>query len=60
VVSGRFGEAGFYPGIILYLTWWFQSAYRARMIGLFMTAIPISIVSGSLISSQILRLIAVR
>jgi ACS family tartrate transporter-like MFS transporter len=49
-------EAGFYPGIILYLTWWFPSAYRARIIGLFMTAIPISIVSGSLISSQILRL----
>jgi ACS family tartrate transporter-like MFS transporter len=49
-------EAGFYPGIILYLTWWFPSAYRSRIIGLFMTAIPISIVTGSLISSQILRL----
>jgi MFS transporter, ACS family, tartrate transporter len=49
-------EAGFYPGIILYLTWWFPSAYRARMIGLFMTAIPISNVAGSLVSSQIMRL----
>jgi ACS family tartrate transporter-like MFS transporter len=49
-------EAGFYPGIILYLTWWFPSYYRSRIIGIFMTAIPISIVSGSLISSQILRL----
>src|SRR5580692_6892095 len=49
-------EAGFYPGIILYLTWWFPSSYRSRIIGIFMTAIPISIVSGSLISSQILRL----
>jgi ACS family tartrate transporter-like MFS transporter len=49
-------EAGFYPGIILYLTWWFPSHYRSRIIGIFMTAIPISIVSGSLISSQILRL----
>jgi MFS family permease len=49
-------EAGFYPGIILYLTWWFPSAYRSRMIGIFMTAIPISIVSGSLVSGQILRL----
>jgi ACS family tartrate transporter-like MFS transporter len=48
-------EAGFYPGIILYLTWWFPSAYRSRIIGIFMTAIPISIVTGSLISSQILR-----
>ena len=49
-------EAGFYPGIILYLTWWFPATYRSRIIGIFMTAIPISIVSGSLISSQILRL----
>ena len=48
-------EAGFYPGIILYLTWWFPSNYRSRIIGIFMTAIPISIVTGSLISSQILR-----
>jgi MFS transporter, ACS family, tartrate transporter len=50
------GEAGFYPGIILYLTWWFPSSYRSRIIGIFMTAIPISIVTGSLVSSQILRL----
>lgn len=49
-------EAGFYPGIILYLTWWFPSAYRSRVIGIFMTAIPISIVTGSLVSSQILAL----
>ena len=49
-------EAGFYPGIILYLTWWFPSAYRSRIIGIFMTAIPISIVTGSLVSGQILRL----
>jgi ACS family tartrate transporter-like MFS transporter len=50
------GEAGFYPGIILYLTWWFPASYRSRIIGIFMTAIPISIVTGSLVSSQILRL----
>jgi ACS family tartrate transporter-like MFS transporter len=49
-------EAGFYPGIILYLTWWFPANYRSRIIGIFMTAIPISIVTGSLVSSQILRL----
>ncbi|WP_428487585.1 MFS transporter [Rhodopila sp.] len=49
-------EAGFYPGIILYLTWWFPSSYRSRIIGIFMTAIPISIVTGSLVSSQIIRL----
>ena len=49
-------EAGFYPGIILYLTWWFPSSYRSRIIGIFMTAIPISIILGSIVSSQLLRL----
>ena len=49
-------EAGFYPGIILYLTWWFPSAYRSRIIGVFMTAIPISVITGSIVSSQMLRL----
>jgi MFS transporter, ACS family, tartrate transporter len=49
-------EAGFYPGIILYLTWWFPSCYRSRIIGVFMTAIPISIILGSIVSSQLLRL----
>jgi ACS family tartrate transporter-like MFS transporter len=49
-------EAGFYPGIILYLTWWFPAQYRSRIIGIFMTAIPMSIVTGSIVSSQILSL----
>ena len=49
-------EAGFYPGIILYLTWGFPSSYRSRIVGIFMTAIPISIITGSLVSSQVLRL----
>jgi MFS family permease len=40
-------EAGYYPGIILYLTWWFPSAYRSRMIALFMTAIPVAVITGS-------------
>ncbi len=47
-------EAGFYPGIILYLTWWFPSYYRSRIIGLFMTAIPISVIFGSIVSGIIL------
>jgi MFS family permease len=49
-------EAGFYPGIILYLTWWFPSYYRTRIIGIFMTAIPISIILGSIVSNQLLLL----
>ncbi|MBO0737132.1 MAG: MFS transporter [Alphaproteobacteria bacterium] len=47
-------EAGFYPGIILFLTWWFPSAYRARMIALFMMAIPVAVITGSWASGFIL------
>ena len=47
-------EAGYYPGIILYLTWWFPSAYRSRMIALFMTAIPVAVITGSWASGFIL------
>ncbi len=34
-----FAEAGFFPGIIFYLTLWFPSVYRGRIIGSFMAAI---------------------
>jgi MFS family permease len=49
-------EAGYYPGIILFLTWWFPAAYRSRMIAQFMMAIPVAVVSGSLVSGYILDL----
>jgi MFS family permease len=47
-------EAGFFPGIIFYLTLWFPSVYRGRIIGSFMAAIPLSSVIGSPISGMIL------
>ncbi len=47
-------EAGFFPGIILYLTWWFPSVYRARVVGMFMAAAPFAIVVGSPISGFVL------
>jgi MFS family permease len=47
-------EAGFFPGIIFYLTLWFPSVYRGRIIGLFMAAIPISSAIGSPGSAGIL------
>ena len=53
-------EAGFFPGIIFFLTLWFPSAYRARIVGLFMFAIPISTVIGAPISGFILNLEGVR
>lgn len=49
-------EAGFFPGIIFFLTLWFPSAYRARIVGLFMFAIPVSTIIGSPISGFILNL----
>ena len=49
-------EAGFYPGVVLYLTWWFPSYYRTRMMALFQSASVISLIIGPLVSSQLLRL----
>ncbi len=49
-------EAGFFPGIIFYLTLWFPSYYRSRITGIFMTAIPISSILGSIISGELLNL----
>src|SRR5690349_20577119 len=49
-------EAGFFPGIIFYLTLWFPAAYRARIIGYFMAAIPLSTVIGAPVSSMLLQL----
>jgi MFS transporter, ACS family, tartrate transporter len=47
-------EAGFYPGIILYMTWWFPSYYRCRMMGIFQSASVISLIIGPIVSSQLL------
>ncbi len=49
-------EAGFYPGVVLYLTWWFPSAYRSRMMALFQSASTISLIIGPALSGQLLRL----
>ncbi|HBK08400.1 MAG TPA: MFS transporter [Acetobacteraceae bacterium] len=47
-------EAGFFPGIIFYLTLWFPGVYRARIVGWFMAAIPLSSVLGAPVSGWIL------
>ncbi|HUB49958.1 MAG TPA: MFS transporter [Acetobacteraceae bacterium] len=49
-------EAGFFPGIILYLTWWFPSYYRSWITGIFMAAIPLSNILGSIVSGFLLNL----
>ena len=48
-------EAGFFPGIILYMTYWWPGRRRAKMIALFMTAIAISNVFGSPLSAAIMQ-----
>jgi MFS transporter, ACS family, tartrate transporter len=47
-------EAGFFPGVILYLTYWFPAEYRARIIGMFTVAIPVSSFLGSPLSAALL------
>ena len=49
-------EAGFFPGIIFFLTLWFPAVYRARIIGYFMAAIPLSTVIGAPVSGLLLGL----
>jgi ACS family tartrate transporter-like MFS transporter len=49
-------ESGFFPGIIFFLTLWFPAVYRARMIGYFMAAIPLSTVIGAPVSGLLLGL----
>jgi ACS family tartrate transporter-like MFS transporter len=49
-------EAGFYPGVLLYMTWWFPSFYRTRMMGIFQSASVISLFVGPPIGGLLLLL----
>ena len=49
-------EAGFFPGMILYLTYWFPAAWRARILSAFMIALPVSSAIGNPVSSALLSL----
>ncbi|MFC3108160.1 MFS transporter [Undibacterium arcticum] len=48
-------EAGFFPGIILYLTYWYPAERRSRIVSTFMTAIPLSGVIGGPLSGWIME-----
>jgi MFS transporter, ACS family, tartrate transporter len=58
VIRFLFGaaEAGFFPGILFYLTLFFPASYRARMVSMYMVAIPVSSVIGAPVSTSILYL----
>ena len=49
-------EAGLFPGVILYLTFWFPAAYRARIVAAFFMAVPLSSVFGNPVSAWVLGL----
>ncbi len=51
-------EAGFFPGIVLYLTHWYPSSRRAQIISLFMTGVAISGVIGGPLSGMIMTTLA--
>ncbi len=48
------GEAGLFPGVLLLFTYWFPDSYRARIIGFFTLALPISVALGAPISTALL------
>ena len=49
-------EAGFFPGIILFLTWWFPERERTRAVALFLTAVSAAYVAGGPLSGGLLEL----
>lgn len=48
-------EAGFFPGVVLYLTTWFPAAWRARMTAAFMVAIPASLALAGPMSNWVMH-----
>ena len=49
-------EAGFFPGMVLYLTYWVPASDRARIGALFMMAAPVAIIVGAPVSEALLKL----
>lgn len=50
-----FAEAGYYPGIVLYLTYWFRQREQARVLSLFLTGFAVNGILGAPISGFILQ-----
>ena len=47
-------EAGLYPGMVLYMTYWFPASTRARFIAMFLAGVPLSVVIGAPVSGWLL------
>jgi ACS family tartrate transporter-like MFS transporter len=51
-----FAEAGFFPGVIVYLTLWFPPAYRARVISAFLLSVPLTSVFGAPLATSLMQI----
>jgi MFS transporter, ACS family, tartrate transporter len=49
-------EAGFFPGLVLFFTYWFPDRHRARIVGGFFVALPVAVMTGAPISTALLGL----
>ena len=50
------GEAGFFPGLILYFTYWFPARHHARIVSGFLVGLPIAVAVGAPISTGLMSL----
>src|SRR6202007_3463627 len=50
------GEAGFFPGLILYFTYWFPARHHARIVSGFLVGLPIAVAAGAPISTGLMSL----
>jgi MFS transporter, ACS family, tartrate transporter len=50
------GEAGFFPGLILYFTYWFPARHHARIVSGFLVGLPIAVAAGGPISTGLMEL----
>ncbi len=50
------GEAGFFPGLILYFTYWFPAKHHARIVSGFLVGLPIAVAFGAPISTGLMSL----
>jgi ACS family tartrate transporter-like MFS transporter len=49
-------EAGFFPGLVLYFTYWFPSQHHARIVSYFLVGLPVAVAIGAPISTSLLGL----
>ncbi len=50
------GEAGFFPGLVLYFTYWFPARHHARIVSSFLVGLPIAVAAGAPISTGLMSL----